>query len=209
MRQSGIFSHLCNGNAFPRCENYLLVTDKELVQACKRGDPKAQKALYDRYAPRMFALCRRYLKSREEAEDALLEGFFKIFTHLDQFDGSGNFEGWMRRIMINQALMKIRKKHALKQAVELDYKLQDRAHSIEQQLEAEDVLNLLAHLPEGYRTVFNLYVIEGYKHREIADLLGISINTSKSQLILARKKLRSLLEKRAGLEQTREKETGK
>ena len=185
------------------------MTDKELVQACKRGDPKAQKALYDRYAGRMFALCRRYLKSREEAEDALLEGFFKVFAHLEQFDGSGNFEGWMRRIMINQALMKIRKQHALKQAVELDYKLKDSAFSIEQELEAEDILSLLDHLPEGYRTVFNLYAIEGYKHREIADLLGISINTSKSQLILARKKLRALLEKRAQSENTHGKETTK
>ncbi len=197
MHQRGFFLHLCGRKPFPLSENCLPVTDKELIRACRRGDPRAQKALYDRYAPRMFGLCKRYLKTTEEAEDALLEGFFKVFTHLDQYDGSGNFEGWIRRIMVNQALMKIRKKHALKNAVEPDHTLKDQTISVQQKLEAEDILQLLNDLPEGYRTVFNLYVIEGYKHREIADLLGISINTSKSQLILARKKLRNLLEKRA------------
>lgn len=181
--------------------NDLLVTDQELVQACKKGNPKAQKELYDRYAPRMFALCKRYLPVTEEAEDALLEGFFKVFSHIEQYDGSGNFEGWMRRIMINQALMKIRKKHALKNAVKPDGDLKDNSVSIQQQLEAEDILKLLDHLPEGYRTVFNLYAIEGYKHREIAEMLGISINTSKSQLILARKKLRHLLQKQQSAEE--------
>jgi len=172
------------------------VTDQELITACRRGEASAQKLLYDRYAPRLFGLCKRYLQ-REDAEDALMEGFFKIFTRIDQYDGSGNFEGWMRRIMVNQALMKIRKKHALKNAVEPDHTLKDESFSIQQELEAEDILQLLDELPPGYRTVFNLYAIEGYKHREIAEMLGISINTSKSQFILARKKLRELLEKRA------------
>jgi RNA polymerase sigma-70 factor (ECF subfamily) len=172
------------------------LTEQDIINACKKGDRTAQKWIYDRYAPAMLGACRRYLVSKEDAEDVLLEGFFKILTKIDQFSGQGSFEGWMRRIMVNEALMFLRKKNHLALASSLEV---SDIPTIEgnplEKLKAADILKLLETLPTGYRTVFNLYVIEGYKHREIAELLGISINTSKSQLILAKQKMQLLLQK--------------
>jgi len=141
----------------------------------------------------MFGVCKRYARSREDAEDILLEGFFKVFKNIHQFQGAGSFEGWIRRIMVNESLMFLRKKHNFQLTVEVSNIEIKTEINAEQDLIAEDILNMLNKLPTGYRTVFNLYVLEGYKHREIADILGISINTSKSQLILAKKRLRSML----------------
>lgn len=170
------------------------MTEAELIDACRADDRQAQKQLYERYAPIMFGLCRRYVSRREDAEDVLVEAFFKVFDNLDQFQGNGSFEGWIRRIVVNEALMFLRKNHALKNAYEIqDYFDLADDQNIVQELASRDILDLLAQLPNGYRTVFNLYVLEGYKHREIADMLDISINTSKSQLILAKKRLRELL----------------
>lgn len=152
--------------------------------------------LYDRYSPKLFGLCKRYVKGREDAEDVLLEGFFKIFKHIQQYSGSGSFEGWMRRIVVNEALMFLRKGHNFKADIELNNIDIGSQISVEDELAAQDILDLLDLLPTGYRTVFNLYVLEGYKHREIAEILNISINTSKSQLILARKKLQGMIRQR-------------
>ncbi|MEL6863210.1 MAG: sigma-70 family RNA polymerase sigma factor [Bacteroidota bacterium] len=172
------------------------MTEKELIHACKSHDRKAQKMLYDRYSPKLFGLCKRYVKGREDAEDVLLEGFFKIFKHIQQYSGSGSFEGWMRRIVVNEALMFLRKGHNFKADIELNNIDIGSQISVEDELAAQDILDLLDLLPTGYRTVFNLYVLEGYKHREIAEILNISINTSKSQLILARKKLQGMIRQR-------------
>ena len=174
--------------------NYYQVTEAEIIKACREQDPLAQRRLYQDFAPKMLGVCRRYLKRAEDAEDALVEGFCKVFTNIDQYSGNGSFEGWIRRIVVNECLMALRKKHALKNAYEIQehFDLKDDQNVVAD-LAAQDILNLLDQLPNGYRTVFNLYVIEGYKHREIADLLGISINTSKSQLILAKKRLQQLL----------------
>lgn len=142
----------------------------------------------------MMGVCRRYVHRREDAEDILVEAFFKILTNIQQFRGTGSIVGWMRRIVVNEALMFLRKKHNFNMSLELDQDITlATSKSIEDELAAQDILQLLNQLPTGYRTVFNLYVLEGYKHREIAALLGISINTSKSQLILAKKKLQQLL----------------
>ncbi len=168
--------------------------ETKLIEACKRQDRSAQKALYNQYAPQMFGVCRRYVKNKEDAEDVLMEAFFKVFTNIHQFKGEGSFEGWVRRIVINESLMFLRKKHNFHIRVELNPSDTVTATTALKKLEAEDILYFLGQLPTGYRTIFNLYVIEGYKHREIAELLGISINTSKSQLILAKKRLRELLE---------------
>lgn len=171
------------------------MTEQTLIQQLKYQDPAAQKWLYDRYSPVMFAVCRRYLKSREDAEEALVSGFFKVFANIDSFAGAGSFEGWVRRIMVNEALMHLRKTQPLVfpgddfQALQH----QEDTFSIEAEMSAREIMSLLDELPNGYRTVFNLYVIEGYKHQEIADLLGISINTSKSQLILAKEKMKHLV----------------
>ncbi len=170
------------------------MTERQLIEACKKEDRRAQQMLYDRYSPQMFGVCRRYIKEREEAEAVLVDGFFKILTNLDKYSGTGSFEGWMRRIFINESLMYLRKQKKSYMYPELSNELATETHlTIEDDLAERDVLQFLDFLPSGYRTVFNLYVIEGYKHREIAELLGISINTSKSQLILAKKRLRTLL----------------
>ena len=148
----------------------------------------------------MLGVCRRYVKNIEEAEDVMLEGFYKVLTRIDSYSGVGSFEGWIRRIMINESLMNLRKNQSLRYTEEIDpgMDLAEQPVVIES-LQAEEILALLDELPEGYRTVFNLYVVEGYKHREIAEELGISINTSKSQLILAKKRMEELLSNKLGI----------
>ncbi len=172
------------------------MTELELIEACKRQDRRAQQLLFDRYSPTMYGVCMRYVKSREDAEDILVEAFFKVLTNIQNFKSEGSFEGWIRRIVVNESLMFLRKQHNFNMTVEIDNQLDSEADPVTavDELAAQDILNLLDGLPTGYRTIFNLYVLEGYKHREIADLLGISINTSKSQLILAKKRLQELLE---------------
>lgn len=170
------------------------MTEQDLIKGCQQNDPLLQRALYEEYSPAMLGVCRRYMRRLEDAEDVLVEAFCKVFKHIKQYKNQGSFEGWIRRIVVNESLMFLRKKHALKNAHEIQdhFDLRDD-QNIEADLAAKDIIYLLNQLPNGYRTVFNLYVLEGYKHREIAELMGISINTSKSQLILAKKRLRNLL----------------
>lgn len=171
------------------------MTEQELIQRCRDKERRAQKFLYDRYAPKMFGVCRRYVKNYEDAEDVMVEGFYKVLANIHKFKSAGSFEGWIRRIMVNQALMFLRKNNNFKLSVEISNITLPSRPVAEDNLAAQDILGLLNMLPTGYRTVFNMYVIEGYKHREIAEILGISINTSKSQLILAKKRMRELVEK--------------
>ncbi len=183
----------------------LPVTEEELLEACRNNDRLAQRLLFDRYSPEMFGLCQRYLKNREDAEDVLVEAFFKVLANISQYMGLGSFEGWIRRIVVNEALMALRRRHNFNMTVEISEMEQPATPSrVVEELAARDILELLRQLPTGYRTVFNLYVMEGYKHREIAEMLGISINTSKSQLILAKKRLQELLEQAGytGLEES-------
>lgn len=175
------------------------MTEKDLIAACARRDRKAQKLLYERYAPTMLGVCRRYVKDPMEAEDVLVEGFFKVLTKIDTYSGEGSFEGWIRRIMINEALMHLRKNNHFQNTEEINPNLDYQEEpTIVEELSAQEILSLLDEMPPGYRTVFNLFVVEGYKHREIADELGISINTSKSQLILAKQRMEELVKKRLG-----------
>lgn len=169
------------------------MTEKELIAACKRQDRRAQQYLYDKFSPQMFGVCKRYISKREDAEDVLIEAFFKVLTNIDQYKGEGSFEGWIRRIVVNEALMFLRKRNHFQFDVEISEVDAPEHAAVTNDLAAQDILFLLDQLPPGYRTVFNLYVIEGYKHREIADMLNISINTSKSQLILARRRMQRLL----------------
>ena len=170
------------------------VKEDVLLLQLQAQDPAAQKWLYDRYSPMLFSVCRRYLRSREDAEEALVSGLYKVFSQIETYTGAGSFEGWMRRIVVNEALMMLRKSHNLVfPGDETRIPEREDSFSIEAELSAREILELLDQLPNGYRTVFNLYVLEGFKHHEIADSLGISINTSKSQLILAKEKLRNLL----------------
>jgi RNA polymerase sigma-70 factor (ECF subfamily) len=171
------------------------MTEKEIIRGCQAGDPKAQRALYDNWGPLLLGVVRRYLSQIEDAEDVFIEGMFKILTRVGTFRDEGSFEGWMRRIMANEALMFLRKRanfHLVREVEPTD--LSEPAIA-EHTLYADEILDLLEALPTGYRTVFNLYVIDGYKHREIAEMLNISINTSKSQLILARKRMQEMIKK--------------
>lgn len=160
-----------------------------LIEQCLRQDARAQRALYEQFSPKMYALCLRYVRESDDAQDVLLKAFTKVFEHLPRFKGEGSFEGWVRRIVVNEALMFLRKHKNCLMTVDLEGAA---ATSAEQytQLEADDLLRLVQALPEGYRTVFNLHAIEGYSHPEIAERLSISEGTSKSQLSRAKELLR-------------------
>ncbi len=172
------------------------MSDEDLIGACKSQDRDAQKVLYNRYAPILLGICRRYVRQIEDAEDVLLESFYKIFSKIDQYEGKGSFEGWMKRICVNESLMFLRRRHNFNISLDSSHlEISEEDYAIEERLFEADIISLLDQLPTGYRTVFNLFVLEGLKHREIAETLGISINTSKSQLIQAKRKLSELLKK--------------
>ena len=168
--------------------------EEDLVKGCLRRDRSAQKRLYDTYSAKMYGLCYRYIKDPMEAEDVLVMAFTKIFERIDQFRGEGNFEGWIRRVVVNEALSYLRRHRSM--YLETDLEVADREpdyHQLSDHLEAEDLMKLIQELPSGYRIVFNMYAIDGYSHKEIAEHLGISENTSKSQLSRARTYLQKLL----------------
>jgi len=169
-------------------------SEERLLKDCIRCKPSAQKDMYDRFASRMLGVCLRYIHDREEAEHVMIGGMVKVFDKLEQFQSEGSLEGWIRRIMVNESLMYIRKHKNMSLEVEMEKaELTLDYQSLESNLEAEDLLALIGELPIGYRTVFNLYAIEGYSHKEISDTLDINENTSKSQLSRARKLLQSKL----------------
>lgn len=173
------------------------MNDADLIQACLTRDRLAQKQLYERYALPMFRLCLRYMRSREEAEEVMVGGFLKGFENLHRFENRGpdSFVFWLRRIMVNECLMLLRKQKPLMVDAE-ELALLPAFERADSQLDAEDLYELVCSLPTGYRTVFNLYVMEGYSHKEIASQLQISENTSKSQLSRARVMMQQLLQKR-------------
>lgn len=166
-----------------------------LIERCLQGEETSKKALYDQFAPLAYAICLRYADQQENARDALQEGFIKVFTHLKDFKGEGSFEGWVRRIFVNISLEHCRKRGKLVFAEEGQPEPEEELHSPEafQRTEYKDLLRLISALPEGYRTVFNLYVLEGWSHKEIAKELGISESTSKTQLFKARRQLQEQL----------------
>jgi RNA polymerase sigma-70 factor (ECF subfamily) len=166
-------------------------TESGLIQGCLRGERAAQRHLYDTYSGKFLAICIRYLKDREHAEDVMIEAFMKIFDKLSQYQASGSFEGWMKRIIVTQALMTLRSHRHLMMEINVQNETDFKDHSYElNQLEVADLREMVESLPVGYRTVFNLFAIEGYSHQEIADLLGITVSTSKSQLNRARNTLK-------------------
>ncbi|MFT2007585.1 RNA polymerase sigma factor [Pontibacter sp. 13R65] len=169
------------------------MTEQELIAGCQRAESKAQKCLYERFAASMYGVCLRYLKNQMDAEEALLNGFMKIYQHIGQYEAKGSFEGWVRRIMVNEALGFLRKKEPLHMAIEDSHIQVAATTGADQELAEEELLELLQNLPAGYRAVFNLYAIEGYGHKEIADMLGITEGTSKSQLSKARAMLQRRL----------------
>jgi RNA polymerase sigma factor (sigma-70 family) len=168
--------------------------EEDLIQGCLRRDRVAQQQLFDLYSSKMYAVCYRYVRQPMEAEDILVTAFTKIFEKIGQYKGEGSFEGWIRRIMVNEALTFIRRSRAMYLETELEKAEREPDYDhLNTHLEAEDLLNLIEQLPPGYRIVFNMYAIDGYSHKEIAEHLGISENTSKSQLSRARVHLQKML----------------
>ncbi len=159
-----------------------------LIEGCRSGDRLSQKALYDALSRKMFAVCLRYMGDREAAEDVLQDGFVTLFSKLDSFSGAGSFEGWARKIFVNTALMSLRRKDVLRNTEEVDaaFGISSESPTPVQQIGYRELMKLVSELPPGFRTVFNMYVIEGYSHKEISEALGVTEVTSRSQLQRAR-----------------------
>lgn len=176
------------------------MTQNQLIQGCKKNKRAAQKYLYSKYKSEMMRVCLRYTATVQDAEDILQDGFVSIFKHFNQFDESRDLIPWMRRIFINRALKLIRS-HKNGRTVQLDQAdvaslhWTDEHANIISHMSYNELLQLVQSLPDGYRMVFSMFVIDGYKHQEIADMLGISIGTSKSQLLRAKKMMKKLIEK--------------
>ncbi len=174
-----------------------LSSEKEWIAGCLRGDRLTQKLVYERFAPRMLSVCLRYLRQEVEAEEAMINGFLKVFNKINQYKSEGSFEGWIRRIMVNESLNLLRKKRHMYVEVDIENISDHLDYStLENELDAEAILELIDALPVGYRTVFNLYAIEGYSHKEIGKMLDISESTSKSQLSRARNLLQKQMNNR-------------
>jgi len=159
-----------------------------LIKKAIQQDKKAQEALYNSFSPKMLGVCRRYVKDVHHAEELMLTGFLKVFKHLKSFKNEGSFEGWIRRIMVHTCISYLRKIDRL-QVTDQTYVFDEMATVNLENTTVEDIQRLIDALPTGYKMVFNLYVIEGYKHSEIAKKLGITESTSKTQLLKARKRL--------------------
>ncbi len=174
---------------------------KDFIDKCKQGDQRAQKQLFEKLYAQMYRVCFRYIGKQADPEDCLMRAFMKAFQKLDTFqhDGDHSLFFWIRKIMVNESLMEIRKMNSSLMVVQQDEvpdaKIEENVLDL---LSAEELYKLVTDLPVGYRTVFNLFVIEGYSHQEIAETMGISENTSKTQLLKARQRLRSSIEKMNG-----------
>ena len=171
---------------------------ERMLEKAKEGDRRAQKAIYDALADKMFALCIRYMGDRETAEDVLQDGFVTLFAKLDTYSGEGSFEGWARKIFVNTALMSLRKNDVLRESEDVDSarSVSSEAPSAIQNLGYKELCRMISELPAGFRTVFNMYVVEGFSHQDIAEALGISVNTSRSQLLRARAMLQAKIRER-------------
>ncbi len=170
------------------------ITEKDLLALCMEGDAHSCKQLFDTYSGKMMGMCYRFARDRNEAEDMLQEGFVRIFKKLHLYSGQGSLESWMRRVIINTAI-KYKHKHVTRHSyneIENVHAL-DTTPSVIDEISKEEILKLVQSLPDGYRIVFNLYVVEGYSHKEIADKLSIGESTSRSQLVKARNMLRTKL----------------
>ncbi|MBK8390071.1 MAG: RNA polymerase sigma factor [Saprospiraceae bacterium] len=165
---------------------------RQVIDLAKGGNRHAQKQMFELYAPKMLGVCRQYIKDMQFAEDMMITGFIKVFAKLDQFRNDGSFEGWVRRIMVNECISHLRTQKRMEMLNESEVDAWIPA-SIEGEMTVNEIQALIDGLPEGSKMVFNLYVIENYTHKEIAEQLGTNEGTSKSQLAYARKKLQELL----------------
>ncbi len=197
MKRLGTKLHLITWSSEPS-ESGGQTEEERLIEACKKGDRKAQKQVFDRLSPKMFAVCLRYMGDKETAEDVLQEGFITLFTKLDSFSGKGSFEGWARKIFVNSALMHLRKNDALSGSEDIEEARSISATTVSpvENLGYKELLKLIAALPDSLRTVFNMYVIEGYSHKEIAESLGFEEVTSRSKLQRARARLQEMIKEK-------------
>ncbi len=172
--------------------------EMHLIEAAKKGDAKAQKQIYETYAPLMLSVCLRYMGDMDTAKDLLQDGFIKLFAKLDTFAGTGAFAGWVRRVFVTTCLESLRQKTALKLSTPLDYvdfNLHNDDLSVVDSMSADEIMQLIAELPESSRSVFNLFVIEGYSHAEIAELIGTTEVNSRTLFLRARRMLQQAIEK--------------
>lgn len=169
------------------------ITDQELVKGCAKEKRKYQELLYAKFNKKMFAVCFRYAKDRDQALDMLQEGFIKVYNHIGKFNHTGSLEGWVRRIMVNTSINLLRKEKYHIEIEAVQGGIPTKASSIVDKMSADEILSLVKKLPTGYRTVFNLYAVEGYSHKEIAESLDIAESTSRTQYLKAKNVLKKLI----------------
>ena len=181
-----------------------------LISGCLQNEPAAQRELYNRFSPKMLSVCYRFAQSREDAEDMLQEGFIKIFTQIHTFENKGTFEGWVRRIIVHTCINFLKKYKKFNENLDIAYAstIQSKEETLPSLMQAKQVIECIRLLPIGYRTVLNLYAIEGYSHREIATMLDIEESTSRSQYTRSRNMLETILIKKRILDKPGNDEAG-
>lgn len=182
------------------------MTEQSIIAGCLQNDPLAQRELYNRYSPKMLSVCYRFAQNREDAEDMLQEGFIKVFTQIHTFQNKGAFEGWIRRIIIHTCINLLKKNKKFHEQLSLEYAetVQFREETIPSMMQARQVVECIRQLPLGYRTVLNLYAIEGFSHKEIGTMLDIEESTSRSQYTRAKNMLETMLIKKRIIEKPKE-----
>ncbi|MFM2232630.1 MAG: hypothetical protein RJB31_1331 [Bacteroidota bacterium] len=183
------------------------MTEEVLLQGCLKNDATAQQELYHRYSPKMLSVCYRYAKNREDAEDMLQEGFIKVFSQISKFENRGSLEGWILRIIVHTCINHLKKNKKFNEHVDLAYagNIVIREDYIPSIIQAKQIVETIRTLPIGYRTVLNLYAIEGYSHKEIGQLLDIEESTSRSQYTRAKNMLEEILVNKRIIQQPKEK----
>lgn len=183
------------------------MTEEQMLQGCLKNDASVQEVLYNRFSPRMLGVCYRFARNREDAEDMMQEGFIKVFSQIHQFRGQGALEGWIRRIIVHTCINILKKNKKFSDTVDLFHAstLHLKENNIPSLMQAKQVVECIRLLPLGYRTVLNLYAIEGYSHREISSILDIEESTSRSQYTRAKSMLKDILVKNKMLQRPRQK----
>lgn len=182
------------------------MTEDAILKGCLNNDTAAQRELYNRYSSKMLAVCYRYAQNREDAEDMLQEGFIKVFLQIHTFENRGAFEGWVRRIIVHTCINILKKNKKFNESVDIIHAntIQVREESVPAIIQAKQVVECIRLLPMGYKTVLNLYAVEGYSHREIAEMLDIEESTSRSQYTRARTMLEDILIRKKILQKPKE-----
>ncbi|MEI6264647.1 MAG: sigma-70 family RNA polymerase sigma factor [Sphingobacteriia bacterium] len=182
------------------------MTEQAILVGCLQNDPSAQRELYNRYSPKMLSVCYRFGQNREDAEDMLQEGFIKIFTQIHTFQNKGAFEGWIRRIIVHTCINFLKKNKKFNENIDLEHAgyLEVKEETMPSIMQARQIIECIRLLPLGYRTVLNLYALEGYSHKEIGEMLDIEESTSRSQFTRAKSMLEMILVKKRIIDQPKE-----